>query len=102
MIEFSSKNCYQFLSANNFFKNNSSQIFENVLNNILNHPENAHEVVIPISFLAKMLLSNLFIFAIITSLFYSKTFNYHKGSYFYSVSMVREAMLKATEGHGGE
>ena len=102
MIEFSSKNCYQFLSANNFFKNYSSQIFENALNSILNHPENAHEVAIPMSFLPKVLLSNLFIFATITSLFYSKTFTDHKGSYFYSVSMGREAMLKATKGHERE
>ena len=67
MIEFSSKNSYQLLSANKFLKNTPSQIVDSVLYNILNHLRNAHEVVIPVSFLSKVLLSNLFIFTIITS-----------------------------------
>ena len=92
MIEFSSKKSYQLLSADNFLKNTSSQIFGCVLLNILNHPVNSHEVAIPVSFLPKVILTKLFIFDIITSLFYGKTFKYHKGSYFYSVSMGREAM----------
>ena len=66
MVEFSSKNSYQLLSANNFLKNTPTQIVDSVLNNILNHLRNAREVAIPVSFLPKVLLSNLFIFTIIT------------------------------------
>ena len=62
-------------------------------------------------------MPNLFIFAVITSLFHSgtvrqvtifgrslhsKTFKYHEVSYFYCVSMGREAMLKVAKEHGGE
>ena len=67
MVEFSWKNSYQLLSPNNFLKNTPSQIVDSVLNNILNHLRNAHEVAIPVSFFPKVLLSNLFIFTIITS-----------------------------------
>ena len=62
MIEFSSKNSYQLLSANNFLKNTSSQIFGSVLNKILNHPENAHELVIPISSLQKIIKKPIYIY----------------------------------------